>query len=333
MMMKNKDIVLTGDRPTGHLHIGHYIGSIKNRVALQEKYDTLIMIADVQALSDNFSDTQKVVENVKEVYKDYLACGICPDKTTIFIQSLIPELFELTMYYMNLVTLSRLERNPTVKSELAQKSFSESIPVGFLCYPISQAADITAFKATLVPVGEDQLPMVEQCNEIVRKFNKTYNCNTLVEAKAILGDVKRLVGIDGKAKASKSLNNAIFLSDSPETIRQKVYDMYTDSNHLKISDPGNVEGNVVFAYLDGFFQDQNELSELKKQYTNGGLGDTILKSILNDTLQKFLEPIRDKRQSINEKEIIDHLILSSQKARNIAKETLKEVKDNMRIVY
>ena len=331
--MTNKNIVLTGDRPTGHLHIGHYIGSIKNRVMLQEQHETLIMIADVQGLSDNFATPQKIKDNIQEVFKDYIACGIDLEKSTIFIQSLIPELFELTAYYMNLISLARLERNPTVKNELSQKSFAESIPVGFLCYPISQVADITAFKSTMIPVGDDQLPMIELSNEIVRKFNKTYNCDVLVESQAVLSNVQRLIGIDGKAKASKSLNNAIFMSDSPEEIKQKVYSMYTDPNHIKISDPGKVEGNVVFAYLDAFFDDKNELASLKTQYAKGGLGDSILKSLLNETLQNFLLPIREKRQAIEEKFIIEQLIEGSKKARILAAKTLFEVREAIGIIY
>ena len=331
--MKNKNIVLTGDRPTGHLHLGHYIGSLKNRLELQNQYDCFVMIADTQALSDNFDNPKKVVENVVEVCKDYLAVGIDPNKCTIFIQSLIPELSELMMYYMNLVTLSRLERNPTVKSELQQKSFSESIPMGFLCYPVSQAADITAFKSTLIPVGEDQLPMIELSNEIVRKFNRLYNTEVLVESKAVLSSVQRLVGIDGKSKASKSLNNAIFLSDSDKDIKKKVFDMYTDPNHIKVSDPGQVEGNVVFTYLDAFFENRDELSSLKNQYKKGGLGDSTVKSLLNETLQNLISPIREKRESITNEEVMNVLRIGSEKARQTASQTLLEVKEAIGIVY
>lgn len=330
--MKNQ-VILTGDRPTGHLHLGHYVGSLKNRVSLQEQYKCFIMIADVQALSDNFDNPKKVMDNVKEVCKDYISVGIDPTRSTIFIQSLIPELFELTAYYMNLISVSRLERNPTVKSELQQKSFADSIPAGFLCYPVSQAADITAFKATLVPVGEDQLPLIEIANDIVRRFNRTYNTDILLESEAVLGKVQRLVGIDGKAKASKSLNNAIFMSDPKDVLKKKIYEMYTDPNHIKVSDPGKVEGNVVFTYLDAFFDDKDELDSLKSQYQKGGLGDSVLKSLLNDTLQNFLEPIREKRESLKDPEILEILLEGSKNAREIAKETLKEVRNAIGLTY
>lgn len=326
-------IVLTADRPTGHLHLGHYIGSLKNRVDLQESYNCFVMIADIQALSDNFDNPEKVRDNVTEVCKDYLSVGIDPEKSTILIQSLIPELFELTTYFLNLVSVSRLERNPTVKAELQQKSFADSIPAGFLTYPASQAADITAFKAELVPVGEDQLPHLELTNEIVRKFNRTYKTNSLHECQAILGKVKRLIGIDGKAKASKSLNNAIFLSDSSDVLKQKIYSMYTDPDHIKVSDPGKVEGNVVFAYLDAFYDDKSELESLKKQYQHGGLGDMVLKSLLNDTLQKLLKPIREKRESISDAEVMDILINGSKRAREIAKQTISEVRNAIGLTY
>ncbi len=326
-------IVLTADRPTGHLHLGHYIGSLKNRVDLQESYNCFVMIADIQALSDNFDNPEKVRDNVTEVCKDYLSVGIDPEKSTILIQSLIPELFELTTYFLNLVSVSRLERNPTVKAELMQKSFADSIPAGFLTYPASQAADITAFKAELVPVGEDQLPHLELTNEIVRKFNRTYKTNSLHECQAILGKVKRLIGIDGKAKASKSLNNAIFLSDSSDVLKQKIYSMYTDPDHIKVSDPGKVEGNVVFAYLDAFYDDKSELESLKKQYQHGGLGDMVLKSLLNDTLQKLLKPIREKRESISDAEVMDILINGSKRAREIAKQTISEVRNAIGLTY
>ncbi len=331
-MQKGK-IVLTGDRPTGHLHLGHYIGSLKNRVDLQDKYNCFIMIADIQALSDNFDNPKKVMDNVTEVCKDYLAVGINPEKCTIFIQSLIPELFELTMYYMNLISVSRLERNPTVKAELQQKTFADSIPAGFLAYPVSQAADITAFKAELIPVGEDQLPLIEITNEIIRRFNRTYNTDILLEAEPVLGKVQRLIGIDGKAKASKSLNNAIFMSDSSEVLKQKIYSMYTDPNHVKVSDPGNVEGNVVFAYLDAFFEDKAELESLKEHYKKGGLGDSVLKSLLNDTLQIKLKPIREKRESIPNEIVKDILHEGSKKARKIAKNTLLEVREAIGLTY
>ena len=326
-------VVLTADRPTGHLHLGHYIGSLKNRVDLQDRYDCFIMVADIQALSDNFDNPEKVRSNVVEICKDYFAVGIDTEKATVFIQSLIPELFELTTYYLNLVSVSRLERNPTVKAELQQKSFSDSIPAGFLAYPASQAADITAFKAELVPVGEDQLPHLELTNEIVRRFNRIYNTDVLVECQAILGQVKRLVGIDGKAKASKSLNNAIFLSDSPEVLKQKIYSMYTDPDHIKVSDPGKVEGNVVFAYLDAFYEEKEEIESLKAQYQKGGLGDMALKSLLNKTLQDLLKPIREKRESTSSDFVMETLIEGSKKAREIAKQTIAEIRDAIGLTY
>lgn len=328
-----KYTVLTGDRPTGHLHLGHYIGSLKTRVSMQDKYKCYIMVADTQALSDNFDNPEKVVANVREVCKDYIAVGIDPKKTTIFIQSLIPELAELTMYYMNIVTLSRLERNPTVKAEMLQKGFEESIPVGFLCYPVSQTADITAFKATHIPVGDDQLPMIELANEIVRRFNRIYKKDVLKESRAVLSNVQRLVGIDGKAKASKSLNNAIFLSDSAETIKEKVFEMYTDPNHINISDPGTVEGNVVFTYLDAFYNDKEELEDLKNRYRRGGVGDSHLKTLLNDTLQTMLKPIRERRAAITDEEVMITLVEGSEKARETAKETLREVKEAIGLSY
>ena len=326
-------IVLTADRPTGHLHLGHFIGSLKNRVNLQDKYKCFIMIADIQALSDNFDNPEKVRMNVTEVCRDYLAVGINPEKCTILIQSLIPELFELTVYYLNLISVSRLERNPTVKAELQQKSFSDSIPAGFLAYPVSQAADITAFKAQLVPVGEDQLPLIEITNEIVRRFNRLYNTEILPETEAMVGKVGRLVGIDGKAKASKSLNNAIFMSDPSEVLKQKIYSMYTDPDHIKVSDPGKVEGNVVFAYLDAFYENKEELEDLKSRYQKGGLGDMVLKSLLNDTLQRQLKPIREKRESISHGQALEILLEGSKKAREIAKQTLSEVRDAIGLRY
>ncbi|MDR1234260.1 MAG: tryptophan--tRNA ligase [Holosporales bacterium] len=328
-----KRVALTADRPTGRLHLGHYIGSLLSRISLQEEYDSFIMVADTQALTDNFEDPGKVIRNIHEVCKDYLAVGIDPSKSTIFIQSCVPELFELTSYYMNLVTVARLERNPTVKAEIQQKGFSDSVPAGFLCYPVSQAADITAFKAELIPVGEDQLPLIEITNEIVRRFNRIYSTEVLLESTAMLGTTQRLVGIDGKAKAGKSLNNAIYLSDAADTIKEKVFSMYTDADHIKVSDPGRVEGNVVFAYLDAFFEDNEELKSLKAQYQNGGLGDTVLKNLLNDTLQAILGPIREKRSAINDGDIDDILFTGSDKAQKIASQTLREVRDAIGINY
>ncbi|MBQ9440819.1 MAG: tryptophan--tRNA ligase [Alphaproteobacteria bacterium] len=331
------DVVLTGDRPTGCLHLGHYIGSLQNRVILQDqindKKKCFVFIADVQGLSDNFATPEKVKKNVVEVCKDYISVGLDPIKSTIFIQSLIPELFELTVYYMNLITVSRLERCPTVKAELQTKSFSNSVPSGFLNYPVSQAADITAFKATAIPVGEDQKPVLEISNEIVNRFNNTYNTNILKECKAILSNVPRLVGIDGLAKASKSLGNAIMLCDDSDTIKKKVFSMYTDPNHINISDPGTVEGNVVFTYLDAFYDNKEEVEDLKKQYRKGGLGDVYLKDLLYKTLEEKLTPIREKRLSLNEDYIYSVLLEGSKEAREVSKQTLMEVREAIGIVY
>jgi tryptophanyl-tRNA synthetase len=324
-----KQTILTGDRPTGALHLGHYVGSLQNRVKLQHDYTQYVMVADVQALTDHFEHPEKIRHNIIEVVKDYLAIGIDPAISTIFLQSQIPQIAELTIFYLNLVSVARLERNPTVKTELLQKGFKEGIPAGFLCYPVSQAADITAFRATLVPVGEDQLPMIEQTNEIIRKFNRLYQTTYLPETSALLSKTPRLVGIDGKAKASKSLNNCIFLSDDAASIKAKVFSMYTDANHLKVSDPGMVEGNVVFSYLDIFHADQQEVAELKAHYTKGGLGDMALKKMLNDDLQQLLSPIAEKRQSIKEQEVIDILAAGTAKARRMAAETLSGVKEVM----
>ncbi|RZI47620.1 tryptophan--tRNA ligase [Rickettsiales endosymbiont of Peranema trichophorum] len=320
-------VVLTGDRPTGGLHLGHYIGSLKNRVALQEEYQQYVMVADVQALTDNFHQSDKVTDSVLGLVADYIAVGIDPEKTTIFIQSQVTALAELTVYYMNLVTLSRLERNPTVKCEIERKKYQDSIPVGFLCYPISQAADITIFKADCVPVGEDQIPMVEQTNEIVRRFNRLYNTECLKEAQVLLSDVPRLIGIDGKAKASKSLNNAILLSDSPESIKDKVFSMFTDPQHVRVSDPGNVQGNVVFTYLDAFHSNKDEVGELKAMYQKGGLADTKVKSILNDVLQELLMPIRDRRNAMTQDYLRDIVYEGTKIACSTAKSTIEEVRD------
>ena len=328
-----REIILTGDRPTGKLHLGHYIGSLKNRVSLQHDYDQFVMIADLQALTDYFDRPAHVANSVEEVVKDYLAIGIDPNKTTIFIQSQIAELAELTMLFLNLVSIARLERNPTIKSEIQLREFTESIPAGFLCYPVSQAADITLFKATLVPAGDDQSPMIEQTNEIVRRFNRTYNTECLKETKILLSNTPRLVGIDGKAKASKSLNNAIFLADSSEVLKEKVYSMYTDPDHIKVSDPGKVEGNVVFAYLDAFHENKEEIEELKAQYRKGGLGDMKLKSLLNETLQTMLKPIREKRESINRDFVMDVIRTGTENARLKAKETMEEVRNAVGINY
>ena len=342
-------IILTGDRPTGKLHVGHYVGSLKRRVELQNsgKYDKIfIMIADSQALTDNADNPEKIRQNIIEVALDYLSCGIDPSKTTIFIQSQVPQLTELTFYYMNLVTVSRLQRNPTVKSEIQMRNFEASIPVGFFTYPISQASDITAFKATTVPVGEDQLPMLEQTKEIVRRFNAVYG-DTLVEPEILLPDNKaclRLPGIDGKAKMSKSLGNCIYLSEDPEEIRKKVMSMYTDPDHLKVSDPGKIEGNTVFTYLDAFCHDEHfekflpeyaNLDELKAHYQRGGLGDVKVKKFLNSVLQDELEPIRARRKEYEKDIAYVYQILKegSEKAEAVAAQTLNEVKAAMKINY
>lgn len=342
-------IILTGDRPTGRLHIGHYVGSLKRRVELQNsgEYDKIyIMIADAQALTDNYDNPDKIRENIVEVALDYLSCGIDPEKSVIFIQSMVPELTELTFYYMNLVTEARLHRNPTIKSEIEMRGFGGTIPAGFLCYPISQASDITAFKATTVPVGEDQMPMLEQAREIVNKFNTIYG-ETLVEPQILLPDNKaclRLPGTDGKAKMSKSLGNCIYLADTEEDVRKKVMSMYTDPNHLKVEDPGQVEGNTVFTYLDAFCKDEHfaeflpdyaSLDELKAHYRRGGLGDVKVKKFLNNVIQEELAPIRERRKywEKNIPEVYDILKRGSEEAQKAAAETLKEVKESMRINY
>lgn len=334
----SKKIILTGDRPTGKLHIGHYIGSLKNRVALQESglYESFIMIADQQALTDNARNPEKIRNSLVEVALDYLAVGIDPSKATIFVQSQIPELNELTMHYLNLVTLSRLERNPTVKAEIKQKNFENSIPAGFLIYPVSQAADITAFKADTVPVGEDQLPMIEQTREIVRSFNSIYG-DVLVEPEAVLpsSNAGRLPGTDGKAKMSKSIGNCIYLSDDADTIKKKVMSMYTDPNHIRVEDPGQIEGNTVFTYLDVFATDKNEVEEMKEHYKRGGLGDVKVKRYLNEVLQAELEPIRNRRLEFEKDIDAVYKVLrdGSDKARAVAANTLKEVRSAIGIEY
>ena len=342
-------IILTGDRPTGRLHLGHYVGSLKRRVELQNSGEfekIFIMIADAQALTDNADNPEKVRQNIIEVALDYLSVGIDPAKSNIFIQSQIPQLTELTFYYMNLVTVSRLQRNPTVKSEIQMRNFEASIPVGFFTYPISQASDITAFKATTVPVGEDQEPMIEQAREIVRKFNSVYG-DTLVEPNILLPDNKacfRLPGTDGKAKMSKSLGNCIYLSDTPDEVKKKVMSMYTDPDHLRVEDPGKIEGNCVFTYLDAFSSEEDfaeflpdyaNLDELKEHYKRGGLGDVKVKKFLNNVLQKQLEPIRARRHEY-EKDIpgvYDILRQGTKVAYDAAQETLDEVKSSMKINY
>ena len=344
-----KKVILTGDRPTGRLHVGHYVGSLKERVALQNsgKFDEIyIMIADAQALTDNAEHPEKVRQNIVQVALDYLACGLDPEKSTIFIQSMVPELTELTFYYMNLVTVSRVQRNPTVKAEIQMRNFEASIPVGFFCYPISQAADITAFHATAVPVGEDQLPMLEQCKEIVHKFNSVYG-ETLTEPEIILPSNKaclRLPGIDGKAKMSKSLGNCIYLSDESDEIRTKVMSMFTDPNHLRIEDPGEVESNPVFIYLDAFCKDEYfaeflpdyaNLEELKAHYKRGGLGDVKVKKFLNNVIQEELRPIRERRKEWEKRlpDVYDILKTGSEVAEKKAAQTLSEVKHSMQIDY
>ena len=343
------NIILTGDRPTGRLHVGHYAGSLRRRVQLQNAggYDKMyVMIADAQALTDNAENPDKVRQNIIEVALDYLSCGIDPEKATVLVQSQVRELAELSFYFMNLVTVSRLQRNPTVKNEIIMRNFEASIPVGFFTYPISQAADITAFKANIVPVGEDQLPMIEQTNEIVRKFNSVYG-ETLVEAKAVLPENKaclRLPGTDGKAKMSKSLGNCIFLADTAEEVRAKVMSMFTDPDHIKVTDPGKLEGNTVFSYLDAFATDEHfaaflpeyaDLDELKAHYTRGGLGDMKVKKFLNSVLQETLEPIRARRKEY-EKDVpavYEMLEKGSAAAREAAAKTLDEVRAAMKINY
>ncbi len=337
-----KPIILTGDRPTGKLHIGHYVGSLKNRVLLQNKdeYNMFVFLADQQALTDHAKDPKTIVESIGNVALDYLAAGLDPKKVTIFIQSQIPELAELTMYYMNLVSLARLERNPTVKTEISQKGFGESIPTGFLVYPISQAADITAFKANFVPVGNDQKPMIEQTREIVRSFNHAYNTDVLVEPEGIYPENEvagRLPGLDGNAKMSKSLNNGIYLADDADTLKKKVMSMYTDPDHIKVEDPGKIEGNMVFHYLDVFgrSEDVAEIAEMKEHYQRGGLGDVKTKRYLLEILDRELRPIRERRLEFAKDmgEVYSILEKGSERARNVAAQTLDEVKSAMGITY
>ena len=334
-----KQVILTGDRPTGKLHLGHYVGSLKKRVELQNsgQFETYVFLADLQALTDNAKNPAKVRDNVFEVALDYLAVGIDPAKSTVFIQSQIPALSELTMYYMNLVSLSRLERNPTVKTEIKSKEFGEGVPTGFVVYPISQAADITAFKANLVPVGADQLPMIEQTREIVRSFNSTYG-EVLIEPDAMIPDgnnEQRLPGIDGNAKMSKSLGNGIYLSDDVDTLRQKVMSMYTDPGHIHVSDPGKIDDNTVFAYLDVFAADTSKVSELKAQYQAGGLGDVAVKKYLFEVLNELLEPIRIKREQFaKDPEAVRQMLLEgSAKANVVANATLRQVRSAIGINY
>lgn len=342
-------VILTGDRPTGRLHIGHYVGSLRERVALQNAggFDKIyIMIADAQALTDNAENPQKVRDNILEVALDYLGCGIDPEKSTILIQSMIPELTELTFYYMNLVTVARVQRNPTVKTEIKMRNFEMNIPVGFFAYPISQAADITAFGATTVPAGEDQKPMIEQCREIVHRFNMLYG-ETLVEPDILLpknAACLRLPGLDGKAKMSKSLGNCIYLSDEPDTIKKKIMSMFTDPNHLRVEDPGETENNPVFIYLDAFCKDEyfeeflpeyKNLDELKAHYQKGGLGDVKVKKFLNNIIQTELEPIRTRRKAWEQKteEVYEILKKGTAEAKEVAAQTLLNVRNSMKINY
>lgn len=330
-----KTVVLTGDRPSGPLHLGHYVGSLVSRVALQETAQQYVMIADVQALTDNFENPEKVHNNVYEVLADYLAVGIDPHKTTIFIQSMIPAIPELTMYYMNLVTLARVQRNPTVKNEIQQKGYGQTVTAGFVNYPINQAADITAFQATVVPVGQDQLPMIEQTNEIVRSFNRIYKTDVLKEVEALVTKTGRLSGIDGQAKMSKSLGNAIFLKDTADELAQKVRAMYTDPNHIKVEDPGKLEGNTVFEYLDIFATDKQKVQELKDHYQKGGLGDSKVKQYLLEQLNAFLDPIRTRRhQYIKEKAYLHEILLKgTSNAHETSQNVLTQVKQAMHLVY
>ena len=334
--MSNKKRILTGDRPSGALHIGHYAGSLKNRVALQDEYESFILIADVQALTDNAENPQKVRDAVNEVTLDYLSVGIDPIKSTIFIQSMIPQIAELTVFYLNLVTVARLARNPTVKSEIQQKGFGESVPAGFFTYPVSQAADITAFGAHIVPVGADQVPMIEQTCEIVDTFNRIYGENTLVRPKAVVPESGgRLPGTDGTAKMSKSLGNGIYLGDGPDDIVKKVKSMYTDPNHLRVEDPGQVEGNPVFTYLDQFGTDTVKIAEMKAHYTRGGLGDMVVKKYLIEVMQEFLLPIRTRREEFakDPQYVRNLLIEGTGRAEAEAAKTLAAVKRAMRIDY
>ena len=334
-MTNGKKIVLTGDRPTGKLHLGHLVGSIQNRVKLQDEADrAFYMIADVQALTDNADNPEKVRGNVLEVALDNLAAGVDPSKTTFFIQSQIPEIAELTVFFLNLVTLARLKRNPTVKDEMQQKGFGEDVPAGFLVYPVSQAADILFAKANTVPVGVDQMPMIEQANEILHKFNSLYG-ETFEKITGVVSDASRLVGTDGKAKMSKSLGNTIYLADDAETVAAKVMEMYTDPNHIRVEDPGTVEGNTVFAYLDVFDPNKEEVEALKAEYRKGGLGDVVIKRRLIDVLETVLAPIREKREYLarDPKAVMQILEEGTAQARKIAAETIREVKEKIRIDY
>jgi len=329
-----KQTILTGDRPTGPLHLGHFVGSLQNRVALQHEYETFVLIADVQALTDNAEHPEKVRRNILEVAYDYLAVGISPTAATIVVQSLVPELAELIMYFLNLVSVSRLQRNPTVKDEIRQRGFDQSVPAGFLVYPVSQAADIAGFNAHLVPVGEDQVPMVEQTVEIVRRFNRTY-APILVEPQALLSHSSRLVGTDGQGKMSKSLGNAIFLSDTTDTVREKVRGMFTDPNHLHVEQPGTVEGNPLFVYLDAFDPDKTLVEDLKQRYQAGGLGDVTVKNHLFDVLETLLQPIRARREEYasDPAEVVRILRDGSEKGRTRVAEMVNRVREAMQLNY
>lgn len=347
--MSEKKIILTGDRPTGALHLGHYVGSLKKRVELQNTglYDQFVMIADLQALTDNADNPEKIRQNILEVMLDYLAVGLTPDKTTFLVQSHIPALYELPMYYSNLVTMSRLERNPTIKNEIKMRHFERNLPVGFMTYPISQAADITAFKAELVPVGEDQLPMLEQAREIVSSFNRIYKCDILKEPKAVLPDnetCNRLVGTDGNTKMSKSLGNCIYLKDDEKTLKQKIMSMYTDPTHINVSDPGHTENNPVFIYLEAFCTDEDfaeylpdykNLAEMKEHYERGGLGDMKCKKFLNSVMQELLAPIRTRREEFakDKGELLNILKAGTQRAVEISNETVSQVRNAIGINY
>ncbi|MCX0340836.1 tryptophan--tRNA ligase [Acinetobacter radioresistens] len=326
-----RPVILTGDRPTGQLHLGHFVGSLRSRVGLQDSHHQHLLLADAQALTDNADNFEKVRRNILEVATDYLAVGIDPEKTTICVQSQLPALNELTMLYLNFVTVSRLERNPTIKSEIQMRGFERDIPAGFLCYPVAQAADITAFKATVVPVGEDQIPMIEQTNEIVRRLNRQIGRELLPECKALLSNMSRLPGFDGKAKMSKSLGNTIVLDASDKDIKKAVNAMYTDPNHLRIEDPGQVEGNVVFTYLDAFDTNKEELEELKAHYRRGGLGDGTVKKRLEGILKELIGPIRERRAELQKDPdyIMDVLRQGTQKCQVVTQQTLDEIKSGL----
>lgn len=322
-----KKTLLTGDRPTGPLHLGHYVGSLQTRIKLQKDYECFVMIADLQALTDHISEPQKIKAHILQVMRDYVSVGLDPENITFFVQSQVPALYELTFYLMNFVTLGRLERNPTVKEEIKQKNMQDSLPMGFFCYPVSQAADILAFASDVVPVGADQLPLIEITNDIARRFNQTYDVQALKSCEPLLSPYPRLIGLDGKAKASKSLNNAVFLKDDDDVLKKKVFSMFTDPNHLKISDPGRVEGNVVFSYLDAFYEDKEHLNELKAHYARGGLGDTTIKNLLLDTLKEFLIPIRERKDTYRDSDLRDILQKGNLKARQTAEHTVEKLRE------